>query len=75
MHRASMDETDKLKGKYVIVDLQERKISAFQKDIIWLYFWQCKWEFILLAKIWAVKENKFEDLLISNSIRKLSLLC
>lgn len=33
-----MDETDKLKGKYVIVDLQERKISAFQKDIIWLYF-------------------------------------
>lgn len=35
---ASMDMIQKIEGgKRVVVGLQERSVSAFQKEIIWLY--------------------------------------
>lgn len=48
------------RGKHVIVGLQERKIPASQKEIIWPYCCggSCRNSF-LLAKNRAVNENKF----------------
>lgn len=48
------------RGKRVIVDQQERKISAFLMDIIWLYCSDsASGNSFLPAKIQPVKENEF----------------